>query len=606
MKLNNIFPNYDTFKSDVIDKLNLLFPNVEWLNEQNSYMSFQTLYGLLSLYYGDRDIRYDNAQTFINKFTFDLADVLPDIYAKQQVFINNELKTYLSSAQNRAIRIQGGTTSNRQQNNNSKAANSTTPANIVITNASELDKLPITSANLSDITLIDNINSSNEQTNFKYIDDLIKNLTSDYSLRLKEFMNLIKNHFTFIDTSNVQKECDGLYEGTRFRNGYYVSNVDYLAIENQEQIKLTNGKVQNNTINIEKLQSAIGSIPDFDNIIDTINKNTNDITKINNEQVTQNNNIKTNTTNITNNTKLINEVIEELNNSTLINYKGEWVAGTTAKLGEVWSFNNELWLCKVQQTTTTPIEGDAWDMLSSPEIDLSNYYTKTEIDQQQTQQNNEIDTIRNNQEELGNTVNENSNYINNTIKPTYSSNKWNNAWTKANEVETQLNALEGEINTNYYTKEQIDSILPKRFYKGEIRMFDTEDEFNNFNQQFNLILGQDYDVIEAGRYLLTGSFGTVGGSNYITENNLPIKEWGMDLSDHYGRYSSYTYLLQPGELKNINMTNFTQSAAGDISYSGGASIERRRFSWSYGSPTKQEFTPTYKAVFVVKFLKDIK
>lgn len=254
MKLINIFPNYETFKNDVVDKLNLLFPNVEWLNEQNSYMSFKTLYGLLTLYYGDRDIRYDNEQTFINKFTFDLADILPDIYAKQQVFINNELKTYLSSAQNRAIKIQGGTISNRHQNNNSKAANSITPTNIVITNANELDKLPITSANLSDITLIDNINSSNEQTNFKYIDDLIKNLNSDYSLRLKEFMNMIKNHFTFIDTSNIQKECDGLYNGTRFRNGYYVSNVDYLGVENADQIKLTNNNVSKNTNNIDSLK----------------------------------------------------------------------------------------------------------------------------------------------------------------------------------------------------------------------------------------------------------------------------------------------------------------------------------------------------------------
>ena len=298
MKLNNIFPNYETFKNDVIDKLNLLFPNVEWLNEQNSYMSFQTLYGLLSLYYGDRDIRYDNAQTFINKFTFNLADVLPDIYAKQQVFINNELNRYLSSAQNRAIKISGTTNSNRNQNNNSKAANSTTPTNIVITSTAELNNLPITSANLSNIELIDNINSNNEQTNFKYIDDLIKNLTSDYSLRLKEFMNLIKNHFTFIDTSNVQKECDGLYEGTRFRNGPYVSDVDYLGVENKEQIKLTNGKVQTNTINIEKLQSSIGSLPDFNNIINTINKNTSDIKVINNEQRVQNNNIQINTNDI--------------------------------------------------------------------------------------------------------------------------------------------------------------------------------------------------------------------------------------------------------------------------------------------------------------------
>lgn len=367
MKLNNIFPNYETFKNEVIDKLNLLFPNVEWLNEQNSYMSFQTLYGLLSLYYGDREIRYDNAQTFINKFTFDLADILPDIYAKQQVFINNELKTYLSSAQNRAIKIQGGTTSNRQQSNNSKAANSTTPANIVITNANELDRLPITSANLSYITLIDNINSSNEQTNFKYIDDLIKNLTSDYSLRLKEFMNLIKNHFTFIDTSNVQKECDGLYEGTRFRNGYYVSNVDYLGVENQEQIKLTNGKVQTNTTNIEKLQSAVGSLPDFDNIINTINKNTNDIA--------------TNTNDIANLGTKDNELSAQIN-------------AISSNLNTNYYAKNEI--DAQQQAQNTKIDANTNDIsilknnVNTINDNFNNYYTKLQIDEQQNSQNESI------------------------------------------------------------------------------------------------------------------------------------------------------------------------------------------------------------------------
>ena len=460
MKLINIFPNYETFKSDVIDKLNLLFPNVEWLNEQNSYMSFQTLYGLLSLYYGDRDIRYDNTQTFINKFTFDLADVLPDIYAKQQVFINNELNRYLSSAQNRAIKISGTTNSNRNQNNNSKAANSTTPTNIVITSTAELNNLPITSANLSNIELIDNINSNNEQTNFKYIDDLIKNLTSDYSLRLKEFMNLIKNHFTFIDTSNVQQSCDGLYDGTRFRNGYYVSNVDYLGVENQEQIKLTNGKVQTNTINIEKLQSAIGSLPDFDNIINTINKNTNDVKVINNEQVVQNNNIQTNTINITNNTKLINEVIEELNNSTLINYKGEWVAGTTAKLGEVWSFNNELWLCKVSQTNDQPHDGQNWDLLSAPEIDLSNYYTKTQINQTINTINGnisnntnsintldgEVKTIKNDLGDLGDIVNDNSSKIDSKLDTSIFNNYQQSNNDKINELSAQQQTNTNSIN----------------------------------------------------------------------------------------------------------------------------------------------------------------
>lgn len=105
-----------------------------------------------------------------------------------------------------------------------------------------------------------------------------------------------------------------------------------------------------------------------------IQNNTNDINtlKTNKLDVSSFNAYK-----ITNDNKL-NNVINELNNSTLINYQGEWVGGT-ALLGQVWSYNNEMWLCKVSSTTNTPSDGNDWDLLSAPEIDLSNYYDKTEI-----------------------------------------------------------------------------------------------------------------------------------------------------------------------------------------------------------------------------------
>lgn len=156
-------------------------------------------------------------------------------------------------------------------------------------------------------------------------------------------------------------------------------------------------------------------------------------------------------------------------------------------------------------------------------------------------------------------------------------------------------------------KKYVDDLIKNniKFYAGQIMFFDTKNHFDNFNDNFNLTVNVDYEVIDSGYYLSTGENGAIGGSNTITNDNLPYKEWGMDLSDHYGRYSSYTYFLQPGELKNINMTNFTQSAAGDISYSGGASIERRRFSWNYGTQNPQDFTPKYKMVYAIKFLRNV-
>ena len=296
---------------------------------------------------------------------------------------------------------------------------------------------------------------------------------------------------------------------------------------------------------------------------------------------------------------------------------------------DITTLNNEILTIKNDVIDLHDNKADKVDFESLKNNVDTNFYNKQEIDQQQKQQDNLILANSENIVKLNSNITEvKSNYAKlndpqqniNALnlfglvsiyfnpylegeKALYIRNWENNQLIIDNDEGDYYPNNKMSIVNKKYVDDKISSTI--RFYKGEIKMFDTEDDFDNFNQQFNLILGQDYDVIEAGRYLLTGSFGTVGGSNYITENNLPYKEWGMDLSDHYGRYSSYTYFLQPGELKNINMTNFTQSAAGDISYSGGTSIERRRFSWSYGSQTKQEFTPAYKTVCAIKFLRNI-
>lgn len=143
-------------------------------------------------------------------------------------------------------------------------------------------------------------------------------------------------------------------------------------------------------------------------------------------------------------------------------------------------------------------------------------------------------------------------------------------------------------------------------YTGEIKYFKDKTTFDNgIKAKWNLVEGTHYKVIPSGKFIRVGNNGASGGSNNITNDNLPFKEWGFDVSDHYGRYASYTYMLSPDNFTNINMTSLTQNAAGDISYSGGQTIERMQLKWSIGAQTQQQFTPTYQEVYAIEILKDI-
>lgn len=90
------------------------------------------------------------------------------------------------------------------------------------------------------------------------------------------------------------------------------------------------------------------------------------------------------------NTQNINDIINQLRDSNIINYVGEYQAGTTYKLGQVVSYQNKMYLCKVETTTNEPTNNNDWDLLSAPEIDLTNYYTKQQIDIAQQAQDRNI------------------------------------------------------------------------------------------------------------------------------------------------------------------------------------------------------------------------
>ena len=330
-KLLDILPTLQTFQDNVITQLTNMFNGVEWLNDATSYTKQETIYKLLMLKYGDRQIRYDDENIFLNRLVFDLADFLPDIYAKQQVFIKNKLNEFLSDNKNRAVVIDNTSTNTRNTDNNTKFGNSSSPLNLVISNANEITNAPITSLNLSNVKLLENYNGNNQQVNYNFVNDLIKTLNNDYSLRLNEFMELLGKHFISVvggyyrNSNDIQTVKDEPY---RFNNGYLVNEVDYLCSDNKEEINRFNEKlgrlndqvatkqnqltagnnisINNNVISANIPQTDLSNYytkPEVDGIKSNLQ---NDITANTTEIARVDSNVNTNTSNITNLTNNVN------------------------------------------------------------------------------------------------------------------------------------------------------------------------------------------------------------------------------------------------------------------------------------------------------------
>ena len=101
-------------------------------------------------------------------------------------------------------------------------------------------------------------------------------------------------------------------------------------------------------------------------------------------------NIATNTQNITTtnskvalNTTAIENLTNTLNSKRFLDFVGEYNDATTYTIAQVVSFENELWICKVNSVVgVSPKQGadNQWELLSHVDIDLSNYYTKIETE----------------------------------------------------------------------------------------------------------------------------------------------------------------------------------------------------------------------------------
>lgn len=244
IKLNKVFKSFEDYDEKVLSFIKSAYFNAEWLNDSLSFTKQRTIYDILMLKYGRRYIRYDNEKAFINMLIYDLLDLLPDIFYKQQVFIKNNLSSFLSEAKNRAIVFENNFDYSKDYDNNTKMGNSGSPTNLVITKADELENMPVTSANLSNVKFIENYNSKNSRVMYNLVNDLIKTLNSDFTLRIDNFMKLLNKHFVSVSV-NCLSDDDG---NCKFHNGYYVEDVDYYCEENKELIESLKESKQDNLI----------------------------------------------------------------------------------------------------------------------------------------------------------------------------------------------------------------------------------------------------------------------------------------------------------------------------------------------------------------------
>lgn len=167
---------------------------------------------------------------------------------------------------------------------------------------------------------------------------------------------------------------------------------------------------------------------------------------------------------------------------------------------------------------------------------------------------------------------------------------------------------DNQLTTKKYVDDQVAAIEYKtgiRFYTGEIRMFDTKVDFEVFNKRFNLVENQDYKIIDADRYLLTGASGNSGGSNFIKQSDLPNILWSWQTIAGWtgsGRYIAD--IVWKNENVIVNST-WPSGGADGSNGSGKSRKENQILIYLNGNVEQTKFTPQYKQVFTIKFLRDI-
>ena len=201
-----------------------------------------------------------------------------------------------------------------------------------------------------------------------------------------------------------------------------------IANINQEQIT-QNTNISNNENEINTLKAKdIEQNNRLTQLEQETEDNFNEIANIKTKDQQQDNSIQSNTTNIQTNTNSINTLNQQVeNNKNLLDqtidglrtlkpfeYVGEYQNGTSYKINQLVSYQNNLYLSKEDNNTTTP-PSDKWLLLNEDfaSIDLNDYYTKLEVDSIKNTLQQSITSNTNNITNLTQEVNTNKNNITN-------------------------------------------------------------------------------------------------------------------------------------------------------------------------------------------------
>ena len=202
-------------------------------------------------------------------------------------------------------------------------------------------------------------------------------------------------------------------------------------------------------LTFDKLKNRVDTIENVNQTQDTkINANQQNITQLQSTTTqhtqsinTNKSNISTNTNNITTLDNKVDSVIRGLQNGNIVNYEGVWSNSKTYHLAQAITYNGDWFVSTIDNNlNNTPNKNNTnyWVYISAPNVDLTQYLTKSEAHSTYATQN-ELNVLQQT------TISSLNNLDNRLTNTNTSINNLQN--TKADK--TQLN--------NYYNKQQINS-----------------------------------------------------------------------------------------------------------------------------------------------------
>ena len=276
----------------------------------------------------------------------------------------------------------------------------------------------------------------------KKVRESVSKLTFD---KLKNRVDTIENKYVKKDENNTLTQTNTFNGITNFKsriefrnpnnNGAYLDNFDY-GNQNYTAFKLVKGST--NMLQIEVNNDA--------NSATISSPNTNNGLHINNLANPTNNDNATNKGYVDGlynplNNK-VNSVIQGLQNGNIVNYEGVWNSSKTYHLAQAITYNGDWFVSTTDNNlnhTPTKSNTNYWVYISAPNVDLTQYLTKSEARstyQSQNDANNNYTQTINLINNLNNTVSTNSNSITNLTN---------------NKVDLSY------LNNNFYNKQQINS-----------------------------------------------------------------------------------------------------------------------------------------------------